>query len=322
MSAAGTPSRRRRSRHSRSWFKRRILAVTLTVGGAVFMIVALGLIAFLPAALAESGLSTSGRIIAGVLRWVLLLFGMVASLSVLYRFAPHRDEPEWRWALPGAIAATVIWISASLLFSLYTANFAKYNETYGTLGAVVVVMLWLFLTAFAVIVGAELNAELERQTSVTPPSAAIDRWGAATRTPPTPSGQLPRSCAGRRRDRRAINGRARPGYSPERFRESARGNPPPTIPFDQFAVDRDVARALALVACIQQRDGPIVVQPTRCLDGSTRVMDVHRPTCPSPGVRVPRGRGGQTTGSSGVNRAGAADRCRSCRGAESCHHCP
>jgi membrane protein len=151
-------------RDKRSWITRRFLAIMLTIGGAVFMIAALALIAFLPAALAESGLNTGARVVAGVLRWVVLLLGMTTALSVLYRFAPDRDDPRWRWASPGAITATVIWLVASVLFSIYTANFAKYNETYGTLGAVVIVMLWLFLTAFAVIVGAELNAELERQT--------------------------------------------------------------------------------------------------------------------------------------------------------------
>ena len=83
---------------------------------------------------------------------------------MLYRYAPDRDEPKWSWVSPGAIVATVLWLVGSIGFSIYTANFGKYNETYGSLGAVVVVMLWLFLTALAVILGAELNAESERQT--------------------------------------------------------------------------------------------------------------------------------------------------------------
>ena len=149
---------------TRGWVKRRLLAILLTLGATIFIVVAVGLIAILPAALADTGLGTAARVVAGIVRWLVLLVGMVAALSVLYRYGPDRDDPKWRWASPGAIAATIIWLLASVLFSVYTANFAKYNETYGTLGAVVVVMLWLFLTALAVIVGAELNAELERQT--------------------------------------------------------------------------------------------------------------------------------------------------------------
>jgi membrane protein len=89
---------------------------------------------------------------------------LLAALAVLYRLAPDRDDARWAWVSPGAILATVLWLVGSILFSIYTANFGKYNETYGSLGAVVIVMLWLMLTAFAVIVGAELNAEVERQT--------------------------------------------------------------------------------------------------------------------------------------------------------------
>lgn len=141
------------------------MAILLTLGATVFIVAAVGLIAVLPAALADTGLGTAGRVLVGIIRWVVLPFGMIAALSVLYRYAPNREDPKWRWVSPGAFAATAMWLIASAAFSIYTANFAKYNETYGALGAVVIVMLWLFLTAVAVIVGAELNAELERQTA-------------------------------------------------------------------------------------------------------------------------------------------------------------
>ena len=150
---------------TRGWVKRRLLAILLTLGATIFIVLAVGLIAVLPAALADTGLGTASRVVAGIVRWLVLFAGMVAALSVLYRYAPDRHDPKWRWASPGAIVATIMWLLASAIFSIYTANFAKYNETYGTLGAVVVVMLWLSLTALSVIVGAELNAELERQTA-------------------------------------------------------------------------------------------------------------------------------------------------------------
>ena len=73
---------------------------------------------------------------------------------------------RWRWVSPGAVLATVVWVAASVGFSIYTANFGDYNETYGALGAVVVVMLWLYITAYVIILGAEVNCELERQTVV------------------------------------------------------------------------------------------------------------------------------------------------------------
>ena len=88
----------------------------------------------------------------------------MVALAILYRYAPDRDNPKWRWVSSGAVLAALLWIVGSIGFSIYTANFGKYNETYGTLAAVVVVMLWLFLTAMSVIIGAEVNAELERQT--------------------------------------------------------------------------------------------------------------------------------------------------------------
>ena len=149
----------------RSFIRRKAVALAFTVGAIAFVLVAFALIAVMPAVLADTGLGVVGRILANVLRWVVLLAGMVIGLAILYRFGPDRDEPRWRWTSPGAIVAAVLWIVGSLVFSVYTANFAKYNETYGSLGAIVVVMLWLFLTALVVIVGAELNAELERQTA-------------------------------------------------------------------------------------------------------------------------------------------------------------
>jgi membrane protein len=148
---------------TRRWVVRRLLAIALTVGATLFVVVSVGLIAVLPALLDDAGLGTAGRVLADVLRWVGLIAGMMVALSVVYRYAPDRDNPRWRWVSPGAIVATVVWLLASAAFSIYTANFAKYNETYGSLGAVVVVMLWLFLTSLSVILGAEINAELERQ---------------------------------------------------------------------------------------------------------------------------------------------------------------
>jgi membrane protein len=84
--------------------------------------------------------------------------------AILYRYAPDRDEPRWSWITPGAILGVVLWLLGSVGFSVYVSNFASYNETYGTLGGAIVLLMWLFLTCFVVLLGAEINAELERQT--------------------------------------------------------------------------------------------------------------------------------------------------------------
>ena len=91
--------------------------------------------------------------------------GCAPSLAVLYRFAPNREEPRWEWVSPGAVAATLLWIAGSALFSIYVSRFGSYNETYGSLGAVIVLLLWFWLTSYIILAGAELNAELEHQTA-------------------------------------------------------------------------------------------------------------------------------------------------------------
>ena len=149
----------------RGFVKVRGLSLAFTIGALLFLIVAFTAIALLPSLLASSGLGSAGRVLVSVARFVLLFFGLLAGLAVLYRYAPDREAAKWSWVSPGAIFASVLWIIGSLLFSIYAANFGTYNETYGALGAVVVVMLWLLLTALAIILGAELNSELERQTA-------------------------------------------------------------------------------------------------------------------------------------------------------------
>jgi membrane protein len=136
------------------------------------------MITVLPSLLTHAGLATPGRVLVGILRWLLLPAGMILALTVVYRYAPDRDEPKWSWASPGALVATLAWLVASALFAVYTGNFAKYNQTYGSLGAVIVLMLWLFITALCVILGAELNAELERQTFRDTTSGGEQRLGA------------------------------------------------------------------------------------------------------------------------------------------------
>jgi membrane protein len=168
-------------RETRKFVRKRGLALLLTLGAILAVTIAFAVVALLPAAVADSELGTVARWTVSILRWPALAVGFILGLAVLYRLAPDRRDAGWRWLTPGALVATVLWIAGSLLFSLYTASFASYNETYGALGAVVITMLWLQLTAFAILIGAEVNAELERQTaedSTRGPEKPLGRRGA------------------------------------------------------------------------------------------------------------------------------------------------
>ena len=171
---------------TRGFVRLRAISLAFTLGAIVFLVSSFLLIAVLPSVLADTGLGTAGRVAASVLRWVLLLIGMMVGLGVLYRYGPDRNAATWAWISPGAIAATLLWLAGSAAFAVYTANFASYNETYGSLAGIVVAMLWLFLTALAIILGAELNAELERQTvkdtTVGPPQPMGSRDAVAADT--------------------------------------------------------------------------------------------------------------------------------------------
>jgi membrane protein len=150
---------------TRSFVKRKALALGLTLGAILFVLITIALIAVVPAVLDALPLGIVGTILAQVLRWVLLLGVMAGALSVLYRVAPDRDAPKLRWVSLGSVVVTVIWAVISLLFSLYVNNFGSYDKTYGAIAGVIVLMLWLQLTCFLVLLGAEINSEAEHQTA-------------------------------------------------------------------------------------------------------------------------------------------------------------
>jgi membrane protein len=165
----------------RGFVARRGLALLLTIGAIAFAAVALVAITALPALVEETAAGDAVRVAVSILRWPLLAVGLVVALSILYRYAPDRDRARWSWVAPGTIVATVVWVLASIGFSIYTSRFGSYGETYGSLGAVVVLMLWLLLSAVAIILGAEINAEAERQTrrdSTDPPRRPRGQRGA------------------------------------------------------------------------------------------------------------------------------------------------
>jgi membrane protein len=147
---------------TRKFLRLRGLALLLTVGAALAAVAGVGAMVVV-ANLAEV-LGTFGEVVVTVVRWPVLAALAALILAVLYRYAPDRDAAAWRWVTPGAVAATLLWLVASVGFSVYVRNFGSYNETYGSLAAVVVLLLWLFLTAYAIVFGAELDSEAERQT--------------------------------------------------------------------------------------------------------------------------------------------------------------
>jgi membrane protein len=166
---------------TRGFLKLRGLALLLTIGAIIVTVVALALVAVFPAVVGRLDLGRAGELAASAARWVVLALLILTALAVLYRFAPNRANPLWRWVTPGAVVALVLWLLGSVGFSLYVDNFGNYNKTYGALAAVIILLLWLFLSAFSVLFGAELDAEMERQTArdtTTGPPRPMGRRGA------------------------------------------------------------------------------------------------------------------------------------------------
>jgi membrane protein len=150
---------------TRNFVKLKLTSLALTLGAILFVIVTVGLLAVVPAVIQALPLGIVGTILAQIARWVLLLAVFAGSLAVLYRIAPDRDAPRFRWVSLGAVIVTVIWAVVSLGFALYVNKFGSYDKTYGTIAGVIVLMLWLYLTCYLVLLGAEINAEAEHQTA-------------------------------------------------------------------------------------------------------------------------------------------------------------
>jgi membrane protein len=148
----------------RGFVKRKALALGLTVGAIVVFILATALVAVFPAVANAINLPGPVDLVLNVLRWIVVLLVVMVALAIVYRVAPSRDDPRLKWVSVGAVAATVLWIVVSVGFSVYVNNFGSYGKTYGSLAGVVVLLLWLWLSLCAVLLGAEINAESEKQT--------------------------------------------------------------------------------------------------------------------------------------------------------------
>lgn len=149
---------------TRSFLKFNALALALTLGGLIIGVIVIALVVAMPALLGSLGLGSLAQTLVSLLRWPLLAVVAMLALAAVYRFGPARRNPKWRWVTWGAIAATVVWLVGSIAFSIYIANFADYNKTYGSMGAVIILLMWFYVSAFVVLLGAALNAEMEHQT--------------------------------------------------------------------------------------------------------------------------------------------------------------
>lgn len=165
----------------RGFLKLNLIALALTVGAIVMALVAIAAIAVVPPLLEALDLGGVADLSIRVARWLGLLVLVMIGLAVLYRWGPARRKARLQWITPGALVATLLWLIASLGFSFYVSNFGSYNETFGALGAVVILLLWFWMSGYVVCLGAELNSELELQTrrdTTVGPDRAMGRRGA------------------------------------------------------------------------------------------------------------------------------------------------
>lgn len=149
----------------RGFMKLNAISLGFTVGGIVFLLAALGTVVVIPVVLQYLGLSNAADLLVRIGRWPALFVALAVALACIYRFGPSRQAPRWTWITWGSAAATILWLAASALFSFYAANFGTFNATYGSLGAVIGFMTWLWISAIVILLGAELNAEMEHQTA-------------------------------------------------------------------------------------------------------------------------------------------------------------
>jgi membrane protein len=145
----------------RSFIKRTAITLALTLGGIVVVVVAAGAVIVVPAVLGHVRLSGVAEPLINWLRWPAVAVGLMLALAILYRYAPDRPRPRWQWVTWGSAGAVVLWLASSILFSIYVGRFGSYQKTYGSLAAVAILLLWLYVSAYAVILGAQLNRELE-----------------------------------------------------------------------------------------------------------------------------------------------------------------
>lgn len=148
--------------NTRNFIRQNALTLLFTFGAVLILILSMVLIVIFPALVDQLGLPERIESLITWLRWVILALLVVFFLGIVYKYAPVRPNPSFQMVFPGSLVATLIWLAASWGFSYYVSNFGSYGEVYGSISAVVILMLWLLLTSWMVLLGAELNSEIER----------------------------------------------------------------------------------------------------------------------------------------------------------------
>jgi membrane protein len=152
-------------RETRSFIRLNLLSLALTAGAIAALLVMVSAVVAFPLAFSHLSSASGGGIVIGLARWPLLFAVLLVALSVLYRFGPDRPAARWEWMRPGTLVAALLWIAGSAALSWYLSNFGNYNATYGSLGAAIGLMVWMWMSATIVLFGAELNSEIERRSA-------------------------------------------------------------------------------------------------------------------------------------------------------------
>lgn len=150
---------------TRSFVKLNAISLAFTLAAIAFVLLALGGVVIVPVALNYLGLSGFADLLVRIARWPVMFLVLALALACIYRFGASREAPRWRWITWGSAVATILWIVASLLFSWYATHFGTFNKTYGSLGAIIGFMTWLWISAIVILLGAEIDAKLEPQTA-------------------------------------------------------------------------------------------------------------------------------------------------------------
>ena len=151
-------------REKRGFIKQIFVSLVFTIGAVIGFLAVVLLAVAVPVAMEFLPLGRAAEVVILVVRWALLWLLAVSGMAIIYRFAPDRHEPKWKWLSVGSCVAATLWLIGSLLFAIYARGTASYGETYGALGGVVVLLMWFYLTGYSLVLGAEINSEMERQT--------------------------------------------------------------------------------------------------------------------------------------------------------------
>jgi membrane protein len=153
-------------KETRSYIKRKVVSLGLTIGLAVLILVSLAILAFGGQlgefVAAKVGLGAAFTLAWKIIQWPIALGAMLLCFSIMYYFAPNMEDPQWYWISPGAVVGVCVWLLASGAFSMYLRFFNSYSKTYGSLGAVIILMLWFYLTGMAILIGGEFNSEVTK----------------------------------------------------------------------------------------------------------------------------------------------------------------